>query len=126
MLEPPLHPLSNRPFNAAKSAVGLAVGLRLVLVGFQGVLLRVDTKESVYLFLGHRTVARCRRHHEIAHQLDLGLEVIICEVVTSRLSRHHVPNLRACRLWLYQLPTIACPLFLGGPPSREDLALSWC
>ena len=70
--------------------VGLVVrfGCRLVLGEF-------DTEESVYLILGQRAVAGSRRHHEITHQLDLGLEVIVCEVVTSSLGCRHVPNLRA-------------------------------
>ena len=52
----------------------------------------VHTEESVYLVLGHRPVARSRRHHEITHQLDLGLEVIICEVATLTFGCRHVPR----------------------------------
>ena len=50
MLEPPDTPARTRPFIAAKSGVGLAVGVRLRLV--RPVLVGVDAEESVDLILG--------------------------------------------------------------------------
>ena len=104
MLGLPYKPSHTPPFLAAPE-VGLAVGLGfgLDLVGLRRVLAGVDTEESVNLVLGQGAIARGRRHHEVTYQLDLGLEVVICEVVTLSLCRH-VPNLRACGPGLHQLP----------------------
>src|SRR5450631_297262 len=63
------------------------------------VLSGTDAEEQVYLVLVQRPVAGCRRHHEFTDQLDLGLQVIICEVVIVSFCGHG-SNLPAanCRL----------------------------
>ena len=95
--------------------VGLVVrfGCRLVLGEF-------DTEESVYLILGQRAVAGSRRHHEITHQLDLGLEVNVCEVVTSSLGCRHVPNLRASGPLAPSNADIRLPQAYRRLPSRDE------
>ena len=76
--------------------------------GFGLIRARVNTEEPIYLVLGHRPVAGTCRHHEITHQLNLGLEVIIREVATLTFGCRHGPNLRADGPRLQQLPTKAC------------------
>lgn len=87
-----------RPFIAARSGVRLALRF-----GFLSVLGGVDAEESVYLILGQWPVARGRSHNEITHQLDLGLEVIICEVVMLAFGWRHVTNLRTGGHRLYTI-----------------------
>jgi hypothetical protein len=91
-----------RPFIAARYGVRLALRF-----GFRRVLGGVDAEESVYLILGQWPVARGRSHDEITHQLDLGLEVIICEVVALAFGWRHAPNLRTSGHWLHQLPQLS-------------------
>jgi hypothetical protein len=79
------------------------------------VLRGMDAEESVYLILGQRPITRGGSHDEITHQLDLGLEVIICEVVVLALGWRHVTNLRTDGHGLYQLPTTECRGPAGGP-----------
>jgi hypothetical protein len=40
-----------------------------------------NAQKVVYLVLAQRPVAGCRSHHEPTDQLDLGLQVIVCELV---------------------------------------------
>lgn len=98
-------PPRTRPFIAARSGVRLALrfGFLSVLGGVDSVLGGVDAEESVYLILGQWPVARGRSHNEITHQLDLGLEVIICEVVMLDFGWRHVTNLRTGGHRLYTI-----------------------
>jgi len=54
---------------------GLAVSIG------RAVLLQADAEKMVHLVLVQRPVTGCRGHHKLTDQLDLGLQVIICEIV---------------------------------------------
>ena len=84
-------PPHHRPFTSATAerALSLSFG-NWRLHGLVG----MHAKEPVDLFRGQVPGAGSRRHHEIRHQLDLGLEVIVCEVVALRFRCGHVTNLR--------------------------------
>ena len=53
----------------------------------------------IHLVLVERAVAGCRGHHELTDQLDLGLKIIICEIVIDVVivssGGGHGSNLRA-------------------------------
>jgi hypothetical protein len=82
----------NRPCPQRRLAVA---SLRRLTLRFDGwaVLPGTDAEEQVYLVLVQWPVAGCRSHHEFTDQLDLGLQVIICEVVILSFAGLHVSNL---------------------------------
>jgi hypothetical protein len=55
-----------------------------------------DAEETVYLVLVHRPVAGRCRHHEITHQLDLGLQVTVCKAVLGFRHVNDATRQRAC------------------------------
>jgi len=55
-------------------------------------------EEQIYLVLGQRPVAGARCHHEVTHELDLGLQIVVCQVVIFNIGGSHANNLPRVRL----------------------------
>jgi hypothetical protein len=87
-----------------------------------------DAKETVYLVLGQRALAERGRHHEIAHKLDLGLQVAVGEAVwgfrhakTVRGSQTAKPaNLRNSSLPGFSAATSTAMINTMHRASRKD------
>ena len=61
--------------------MGLAVGCGDLVHGWVALVGGLHAEEPVNLALGQRPVAGRCGHHEVAHQLDLGLKVTIGQAV---------------------------------------------
>jgi hypothetical protein len=50
-------------------------------------------EEQIYLVLGQRPVAGARCDHKVTHKLDLGLQIVVREVVIFSIGGSHATNL---------------------------------